>query len=799
MNECIDNFSTTLCDLVLPYCNVSCGPRVQSHNIKKREPDKPWFNEICKNRYTEYKTAVHSFNLCKSTQNHEILLHKKSLYKKTARQLKRNYDRHQGNNIEYLRKHNPKQFYKHFSKRKKKSIDTNITSDQFLHYFKQLADADNDSIDSSDVFDDVQNTVYEELDVTITEEEISKAIGRLKSNKSSAEDNIINEMFMKCRDVMTPLLCRLFNEIYNSGFFPESWSKGCIVSIYKKGDKNDPNNYRGITIVSCLGKLFTSVLNNRLLEWDKTHNIITDAQFGFKSGSSTTDAIFVLQSLINRTLRRKKRLYCCFVDYQKAFDFIDRTSLWTKLIKLGIHGKMFGIIKSLYENVKSCIKHNGFLTQHFTTTSGLLQGEIMSPILFSLYVNDFEMYFLSQNCPSIELQLINIFLLMYADDTVLISETPDGLQNMLDKLYEYTQEWNLTVNINKTKIMVFRNNGKLRNNEKWTYDGQSLEIVESFNYLGMLFHFNGKFLKTQKHFAEQGRKALFAINSTLKSFQFNIETQLSVFDTYINSILSYAGEIWGFHKALDVERVHTAFCKRILGVKKNCCNNLVYCELGRFPLSIIRKIKIFKYWAKLKSTTNCILKACYEEMIETNDDWIVNIRNELNTLGLAELFYSEVCDKSTIDMIVQRVKDIYKQTLLSNIATSAKGVLYQHLVDNFTLQYYLCKPINPMYMKYIARFRTSTHDLNVERGRYENIDRRNRTCMFCNLNDLDDEFHFILKCPHFFTLRKKYIKEFYYKKPSVFKLIKLLSVNNVSELCNLGKFLYLACKKRSET
>ena len=99
---------------------------------------------------------------------------------------------------------------------------------------------------------------------------------------------------------------------------------------------------------------------------------------------------FVLQALINRTLRRKKRLYCCFVDYQKAFDFIDRTSLWTKLIKLGIHGKVFGIIKSLYKNVKSCIKHNGFLTQHFATTSRLLQGEIMSPILFSLYVNDFE-------------------------------------------------------------------------------------------------------------------------------------------------------------------------------------------------------------------------------------------------------------------------------------------------------------------------------------------------------------------------------------------------------------------------
>ena len=119
----------------------------------------------------------------------------------------------------------------------KESTDTNITSDQFLQYFKQLADADNDSIDSSDVFDEVQNAVYEELGVTNKEEEISKAIGRLKSNKNSSED-IINEMSMKCRDVMTPLLCRLCNEIYNSCFFfPESWSEGCIVPIYKKVTK----------------------------------------------------------------------------------------------------------------------------------------------------------------------------------------------------------------------------------------------------------------------------------------------------------------------------------------------------------------------------------------------------------------------------------------------------------------------------------------------------------------------------------------------------------------------------------
>ena len=117
---------------------------------------------------------------------------------------------------------------------------------------------------------------------------------------------------------------------------------------------------------------------------------------------------------------------------------------------------------------------------------------------------------------------------------------------------------------------MFRNGGKLHHNESWTYNNVNLEIVNEFKYLGVLFNYNGKFLNMQKHAAEQGRKALFAISSKLKKHEFNVETLCSVFDTYVCSVLLNGSELWGFHRCADVEKVHLNFCKNILAVgKKN--------------------------------------------------------------------------------------------------------------------------------------------------------------------------------------------------------------------------------------
>lgn len=157
------------------------------------------------------------------------------------------------------------------------------------------------------------------------------------------------------------------------GYFPEEWSEDYI--IHKKGSINEVENFRGITLLSTLGKLFSRVINNRLSEWAEKYYILIEAQAGFRPGMGTVDNFFVLHGLITHFINRGKKLYCCFIDFTKAFDYVVRDNLWFKLVKLGLRGRILNIVKSMYKNVKSKVKMYNMLGNEFFCSLGVRQGE----------------------------------------------------------------------------------------------------------------------------------------------------------------------------------------------------------------------------------------------------------------------------------------------------------------------------------------------------------------------------------------------------------------------------------------
>ena len=155
--------------------------------------------------------------------------------------------------------------------------------------------------------------------------------------------------------------------------------EGIIIPIHKKGVADDVNNYRGITLLSCLSKLITTILNNRITKFCEDHSVISDAQFGFKKGLSRSDAIFTLLNIVQNFLNENKRLYCAFVHLKKCFYSINRHVLWYKLYKSGIQGKLLRIIRDVYSKVSSCVRSHNETSDFFDFPTGLRRGRQFHP------------------------------------------------------------------------------------------------------------------------------------------------------------------------------------------------------------------------------------------------------------------------------------------------------------------------------------------------------------------------------------------------------------------------------------
>ena len=265
-------------------------------------------------------------------------------------------------------------------------ISLEILGDHYKKISTKKVNEENEPIISVDA-----QSENEEINEAFTIEEIQCIVKKLKNGKACGVDHIRNEFLKSCPNEILQIFVNFFNLTLSSGLIPDEWCFRLILPLYKnKGDINNPDNYWGITLLSCIGKLFTAVINSRLTKYLDAVGCIGEKQAGFREGYSTIDHIFTLHAIIDIYLSKNKKLFCAFIDYRKAFDFVDRCSLWSKLIAVGINWKLLSVIHNLCCKAKSCVKSNGKLSDYFNCNIGVRQGENLSPLLFAIFLNDFE-------------------------------------------------------------------------------------------------------------------------------------------------------------------------------------------------------------------------------------------------------------------------------------------------------------------------------------------------------------------------------------------------------------------------
>ena len=309
----------------------------------------------------------------------------------------------------------------------------------------------------------------------ISEDEVWTAVCKMKNGKSVGPDEIPAEVWKALGMEGRDFLCKLFNNILDGGNMPDEWRASTLVPIYKnKGDVQDCGNYRGIKLTSHTLKIWERIIDKRIR---KVVNI-SDEQFGFVSGKSTTDAIFALRRVVEKYREKEKDLHCIFIDLEKAYDRVPREEVWHCLREKEVPEKYIETIKDMYDNSLTVIRTAVGETEPFNVNVGVHQGSALSPLLFAI-VMDVLTDPIRRRAP---------WNMMYADDVALLNETKVEAERELEIWRDALEKRGLRVSRSKTEYLCV---GQQNERPAITMNGIDIPEGNDFKYLGSTIQGDG--------------------------------------------------------------------------------------------------------------------------------------------------------------------------------------------------------------------------------------------------------------------------------------------------------------------
>ena len=558
-----------------------------------------------------------------------------------------------------------------------------------------------------------------------------------------------------------------------------------------------------------------TIINNRLVYYRRISNEEDPFQNGFKEKSRTIDDAFILNGIIENYKALGQPLCIRYVDFKFAFDYINRNALLFKLLKRGVTGKMLRILKSMFSKAKSCAKWNGSLSEAFENLNGVLQGEVTSPSLFNIFLEDLIIYL--DMTYGVKMCNTTIAYLLFADDLVLISDTPSDLQKLVDGLYQFCQKWHMIVNLTNTKISIFNMNKKKSSRYHFVYNEDEIEITGQYKYVGIIFSTSkNMFHKSREYLANQARKAIYAVKNMSSDTLGDLPPVLKfkIFDSQILSILEYGSEIWSTGSEINVlECVLLKYSKQVLGVKPQTSTLAAYGETGRFPLVLGQSLNVVKYWYRIltmepSSVVKCVYDELYSLHAKGHSTWCCKIPNILNMYGHGADWDRQQTDLSGFNShIKEKIYSKYIDDWYNSIQNSVANPIlrtYKLFKTEFQMEPYLTHVKHPQIRRSLSKFRTSSHMLRIETGRHQKpkLEASQRTCLFCNTNDIDDELHLMLVCPfhadeRFLLFREINVEEMCSSDKEQF--IKIMKNKSEKGVRRLGRFLHQCFDKRKRS
>ena len=566
---------------ILRCAATVCGYK----SIGRKRKGSAWWDDEVRTLVKEKRKLFEVLVADRSERNREVYRRKNREVKVAVREKKNSIDQRDGERMSRNFRENKKLYWNDVNRKRnvrdemnmrvKDSegnvlMEPNAVKSRWNEYFECLLNVDDGR--RAQLTEDGIERGNEDLDVEfeVSLEEVIKAVKKLKKGKSPGIDGITSEMLIYGGESLLKWLTRVCNVCVAEEEVPVDWMRAIIVPIYKgKGDRNECKNYRGISLLSIPGKVYGRIIIERVRVL--TEGMIGEEQCGFRSGRGCVDQVFVMKQMSEKFVDKGRCLYVAYMDLEKAYDRIDREAMWHVLSIYGINGKLLKAVQSFYERSEACVRVCREEGDWFRVRVGLRQGCVMSPWLFNLFM-DGVMKEVRERAGDVGVTLCDsqrneewkVEWLMFADDTVLLGDSEEKLNRLVQEFGSVCQRRKLTVNEGKSKVMRVGKNGEV-NEVNVNMNDRRMEEVETYRYLGVDVSSEGGMEEEVNHRITEARKAWGALKDVWKKRHISNEAKVGMYEGIIEPTLLYGCETWVMKKR---DR------KRIEAVEMNCLRNI---------------------------------------------------------------------------------------------------------------------------------------------------------------------------------------------------------------------------------
>ena len=402
------------------------------------------------------------------------------------------------------------------------------------------------------------------------------------------------------------------------------------------------------------------------------------------------------------------------------------------------------------------------MSQEFLYSIGVKQGCILSPLLFNLFLDDIVKSLETENIGIHLSEAITLFILLYADDIILLAESEEDLQTLLYKLESYCLLNEMKININKTKFMIFETTGCAFTKEiniRIRFQNQILERVFSFKYLGIFFSFNLSFNNQVNHVLTKAKHGAFLFWKYTRRFHtMKVSHLLNLFFVLVVPILLYGTEIWGpwlsKNEIAKLESFYLKHLKRILNVGNSTANCAIYLELGVLPFKALIQqclLRAIPRFYQINEDFHCLQK-----LLTIECSWVSFWKETTNICGIPFLLgvlkdYDEESTQMFIKFNLAKIQNFHTNQLFEELSSKSSLKFYKSLKIQSGFERYLDLPISKNKIRALSKFRCGDHALRIRTAAFNrnHQSERNLSCRFCDTLEREDEIHIAFKCCFF--------------------------------------------------